>query len=415
MSTFQYRAYTRQGVVMSGTIVAEELDAAIEALYGSGLTPVETVLCPDGEGVPVSLPSKRDTLRLDWPGLKRVGLKELSAFTTELASLVGSGVPLDASFRVLAGAGASPKRIVLASGLLKDILAGLQLSEAMSRRPDIFPADYIAILAGGEAGGQMAQALTLIAELLARRVDIRNKIRGSLVYPAILLLMSLMSIGVIVFVLIPNLIPIFSDAGLPLPGILAALADLPDNWFKLSLWGAFVAVVGWIAYRRIVGDDATMKKLDHLKCRLPLLGPLILRREASQFARSAGSLVEARVPLMAALQTARSLVGNRYLSARYGEAVSRVPEGRALSQVLEGMALLPPAMIRLIAVGEETGQLAKMLVRVASNMEGEVQSKIEQLVGLLTPLLTVGIGGLVGALILQVMSAVLSINNLAYQ
>ena len=415
MSTFQYRAYTRQGVVMSGTIVAEELDAAIEALYGSGLTPVETVLCPDGEGVPVSLPSKRDTLRLDWPGLKRVGLKELSAFTTELASLVGSGVPLDASFRVLAGAGASPKRIVLASGLLKDILAGLQLSEAMSRRPDIFPADYIAILAGGEAGGQMAQALTLIAELLARRVDIRNKIRGSLVYPAILLLMSLMSIGVIVFVLIPNLIPIFSDAGLPLPGILAALADLPDNWFKLSLWGAFVAVVGWIAYRRIVGDDATMKKIDHLKCRLPLLGPLILRREASQFARSAGSLVEARVPLMAALQTARSLVGNRYLSARYGEAVSRVPEGRALSQVLEGMALLPPAMIRLIAVGEETGQLAKMLVRVASNMEGEVQSKIEQLVGLLTPLLTVGIGGLVGALILQVMSAVLSINNLAYQ
>jgi general secretion pathway protein F len=118
---------------------------------------------------------------------------------------------------------------------------------------------------------------------------------------------------------------------------------------------------------------------------------------------------------MAALQTARSLVNNRYLSARYGEAISRVPEGRALSQVLGDMGLIPPAMIRLIAVGEETGQLAKMLVRVASNLESEVQGKIEQFVGLLTPLLTVGIGGLVGGLILQVMSAVLSINNLAYQ
>lgn len=415
MSTFQYRAYTRQGVVTSGTIVAEGLDAAIEALYGSGLTPVETVLCAEDEAVPATRPPERDAFGLHWPGSKRVGLKELSAFTTELASLVSSGVPVDASFRVLAGAGASPRRIALANGLLKDILAGLQLSEAMGRRPDIFPPDYIAILAGGEAGGQTAQALTLIAEMLTRRVDIRNKIRGSLVYPAILLLMSLMSIGVIVFVLIPNLTPIFSDAGVPLPGILAALADLPDSWPRLLLWGAVAALIGWIAYRRIVGDEATMKKLDHLKCRLPVLGPLILRREASQFARSAGSLVEARVPLMVALQTARSLVGNRHLSARYGEAIGRVPEGRALSQVLESMALLPPAMIRLIAVGEETGQLAKMLVRVASNLESEVQGRIEQLVGLLTPLLTVGIGGLVGALILQVMSAVLSINNLAYQ
>lgn len=415
MSTFQYRAYTKLGVVTSGTIVAEELDSAIEALYGSGLTPVETVPCADSEMPAASRTIERSALGLRWPGSKRVGLKELSGFTTELASLVSSGVPVDASFRVLAGAGASPRRIALANGLLKDILAGLQLSEAMGQRPDVFPPDYIAILAGGEAGGQTAQALTLIGEMLARRVEIRNKIRASLVYPAILLMMSLMSIAVIVFVLIPNLTPIFSDAGLPLPGILAALADLPDNWPKLLLWSALGTIVGWIAYRRIVRNETTMKKLDQLKCRLPIIGSLVQRREASQFARSAGSLVEARVPLMAALQTARSLVNNRYLSARYGEAISRVPEGRALSQVLGDMGLIPPAMIRLIAVGEETGQLAKMLVRVASNLESEVQGKIEQFVGLLTPLLTVGIGGLVGALILQVMSAVLSINNLAYQ
>lgn len=415
MSTFQYRAYTREGVVTSGTIVAEERDAAIEALYGSGLTPVETVLRPDDVQPSGAGQVKHSALGLPSKGSTRVGLKELSAFTTELASLVSSGVPVDASFRVLAGAGASPKRIALANGLLKDILAGLQLSEAMGRRPEVFPPDYIAILAGGEAGGQTAQALALLAEMLARRLEIRNKIRGSLVYPAILLMMSLMSIAVIVFVLIPNLTPIFSDAGLPLPGILAVLADLPDNWPRLLLWGLLAVVAGWIAYRRMRGDEMMMKKLDHLKCRLPIIGSLVQRREAGQFARSAGSLLEARVPLMTALQTARSLVSNRYLNARYGEAISRVPEGRALNQVLEGLGLIPPAMIRLIAVGEETGQLAKMLVRVASNLESEVQGKIEQLVGLLTPLLTVGIGGLVGALILQVMSAVLSINNLAYQ
>ena len=415
MSTFRYRAYTRQGVVTSGTIVAEELDAAVEALYGSGLTPVETVLCADSEMPSAAHPTERSGLGLRWSNSTRVGLKELSAFTTELASLVGSGVPVDASFRVLAGSGASPRRIALANGILKDILAGLQLSEAMARRPHVFPADYIAILAGGEAGGQTAQALNLLGEMLVRRVEIRNKIRGSLVYPAILLMMSLMSIAVIVFVLIPNLTPIFSDAGLPLPGILAVLADLPDNWPRLLLWGVIGAIAGWVAYRRIVRDEMAMKRFDHLKCRLPFIGPLVQQREASRFARSAGSLLEARVPVMAALQTARSLVSNRFLSARYSDAISRVPEGRALNQVLEGTGLIPPAMIRLIAVGEETGQLAKMLIRVASSLETEVQGRIEQLVGLLTPLLTVGIGGLVGALILQVMSAVLSINNLAYQ
>jgi len=415
VSTFQYRAYTRQGVVTSGTIVAEELDAAVEALYSAGLTPVETVLRADSRSHSTTPLIEPGNAGLRGRGSRRVGLKELSAFTTELASLVSSGIPVDASFRVLAGPGASPRRIALANGLLKDILAGLQLSEAMARRPEVFPPDYIAILAGGEAGGQTAQALMLIAEMLARRVEIRNKIRGSLVYPAILLLMSLMSIAVIIFVLIPNLTPIFSDSGLPLPGILAVLADLPDSWARLLLWCVLAAIAGWIACRRIVSDEQTMKRLDHLKCRLPVVGSLIQRREASQFARSAGSLVEARVPLMAALQTARSLVNNRYLSARYSEAISQVPEGKALSQVLGGSGLIPPAMIRLIAVGEETGQLAKMLVRVASSLESEVQGKIEQLVGLLTPLLTVGIGGLVGALILQVMSAVLSINNLAYQ
>jgi len=414
VSTFQYRAYTSQGIITSGTIVADELDAAIEALYGSGLTPVETTLCEDDASAKLHRNDGKAPAR-SWLSSDRIGLKELSAFTTELASLVSSGVPVDASFRVLAGAGASRRQVGLANGLLKDILAGLQLSEAMARRSDVFPADYVAILSGGEAGGKASQALTQISEMLVRRVDVRNKIRAALVYPAILLMMSLVSIAVIVLVLIPNLLPIFSDAGLPLPGILAALADLPERWPKLLIWLGVVMAAGLVAYRRIAGDASMMTRLDRLKCRLPVVGAVIQRREAGQFARSVGSLIDARVPLMTALQTALSLVGNRHLKARYAEAIARVPEGNALSQVLDGDGLLPPAAIRLVAVGEETGQLAKMLTRVAANLETEVQGKIEQFVGLLTPLLTVGIGGLVGALILQVMSAVLSINNLAYQ
>jgi general secretion pathway protein F len=408
LATFQYRAYTSQGVVTSGRIVADELAGAIEALYGSGLTPLETALV--ASDAPALPPAARPSLRT-----ARVGLKELAAFTTELASLVSSGVPLDASFRVLAGAGASAKRVALANDLLKDILGGLQLSEAMARRADVFPPDYLAILAGGEAGGQTAQALLRISDMLARRLEIRNKIRAALVYPAILLLMSLASIAVIALVLIPNLAPIFADAGLPLPGVLGMLADLGETWPTIALWTVLGIAASGLIVRKLASDATAQLVIDGLKLRMPLLGRILQRREAAQFARSAGSLLEARVPLMTALQTACALIENSHARAAYRAAVGRVPEGLGLNQVLDGQDLFPPASLRLVAVGEETGQLARMLLRIAVNLEVELQGKIEQLVGLLTPLLTVGIGGLVGGLILQVMSAVLSINNLAFQ
>ena len=156
-------------------------------------------------------------------------------------------------------------------------------------------------------------------------------------------------------------------------------------------------------------------KLDRIKSRAPVFGRLLQMREAGLFARSLGTLLDARVPLMTALQIARSLVSNRYMNAGYAEAIARVPEGVSLNQAFAGTNLLPPAALQLIAVGEQSGQLARMLIRIATTLDGELQRRIEQMVNLLTPILTLVIGGAVGALIMQVMSAVLSINNLAMQ
>ena len=156
----------------------------------------------------------------------------------------------------------SPKTARLANGLLKDVLAGLQLSEAMAQRPDVFPSDYRAILAAGEAGGVTGQVLKQIAELLARRLEIRNKISSALVYPMILILMSLVSVVVIVFVLIPSISPIFIDAGLPLPGILHFFEEIQDNWLIVLL---AVALCGAARFR-VVGQGEA-KSRDHARCR----------------------------------------------------------------------------------------------------------------------------------------------------
>jgi general secretion pathway protein F len=149
--------------------------------------------------------------------------------------------------------------------------------------------------------------------------------------------------------------------------------------------------------------------LDRLKCSVPVVGRLIQVREAAGFARALGTLLSARVPLMSAMQTARSLVINRHLNARYENAIGRVPEGTPLHRAFDGTGL------RLVAVGEESGQLGPMLMQVATVLESDLQRNIERMVGLLTPVLTLAIGTGVGALIMQVMSAVLSINDLAFQ
>jgi len=175
VARFRYKAYTAQGVITAGTIVAEGVDAAIDALYVSGLTPFETNGIPDQQAdrpnraPAVSRQSEVPIWKRELFESNRFSLKELTGFTVELASLTNSGLPLDAAFRIIAGPGAAPKTVRLANELLKDVLAGAQLSEAMARRPEIFPADYRAILGAGEAGGVTGQVLKQIAELLARQ------------------------------------------------------------------------------------------------------------------------------------------------------------------------------------------------------------------------------------------------------
>jgi general secretion pathway protein F len=421
LATFHYKAYTERGAVTAGTIVADGLEAAIDALYGSGLTPFETHGVTDHAVEQPSRPSAspQETETSIWKRelvqSNRFSLKELTAFTVELASLINSGLTLDAAFRIIAGPGAVPKTVRLANGLLKDVLAGLQLSEAMAQRADVFPSDYRAILAAGEAGGVTGQVLTQIAELLARRLEIRNKIASALVYPLVLILMSLVSVVVIVFVLIPSISPIFVDAGLPLPGILHFFEEVQDNWLIVLLASGLFGAAGFVLWRKAKQNPEIMLSADRLKCALPVVGRLIQNHEAGGFARALGTLLVARVPLMSAMQTARALVTNRHLNALYESAIKRVPEGMPLHRAFEGGGLLPPASLRLVAVGEESGQLGPMLIQVATVIEADLQRRIERMVGLLTPALTLVIGGSIGGLIMHVMSAVLSINNLAFQ
>jgi general secretion pathway protein F len=342
-------------------------------------------------------------------------LKELTAFTAELASLATSGVALDDALRIISGAGSSRSIARLGAGILDEMLSGSQLSEALERRAVVFAADYRAIVRAGETAGATGQALTQIADLLSRRLEIRRKIAAALVYPMILLGMSVLSVGVIVAFLLPSLAPIFTDANRPLPPILAALMELQDNWLTLLLVAAGAMVATALALQVIKRNHVALQTVDRIKVAMPLAGELVRMRDASRFTRALGTLLTAGVPLLASLKTARDLVSNRCLAARYDAAIERVPEGLAVHLAFEPSGLIPTSALRLVTIGEETGQLGTMLLRAAGLIENDHLRRVERMLGLLTPLLTLAIGGAVASLIMTVMSAVLSINDLAFQ
>jgi general secretion pathway protein F len=422
MVTVRYKAYSAQNEIKEGTIAAGSREAAIDRLYELGLTPYETSASESVDGgharvrstVALRTSDEANT-RAIIPRRSAIDLTALAGFTTELASLVNSGVAIDDALRIVAGPGSSSAIVKLSNGILNEMIGGSQLSEALARRADAFSSDYQAIVRAGETSGAMGQALQQLADLLARRLEVRRRIVASLVYPLILLGMSMLAIGVIIVFLLPSIAPVFADANLPLPGILAALIALQDNWLRVVFAGVGMLAIVALALRAVRRNSSALLQVDRLKAALPLAGYMIRLREAGRFTRTLGALLKGGVPLLVSLRSALQLVGNSYLAGQYAAAIDLIPEGTALHAALETRDLISAPALRLVAIGEETGQLGSMLLRAAGILENEHFRRIERSLGLLTPLLTVVIGGSVGGLIMTVMSAVLSINELAFQ
>ena len=422
MVTIRYKAYSAHNEIKEGTIAAGSREAAIDRIYELGLTPFETSAIESDDGRPprvrskVALTSSAETgAGTNVSRRSAIDLSALTGFTTEFASLVNSGVAIDDALRIVAGPGSSTAIIKLSGGILNEMIGGSQLSEVLARRADVFSSDYQAIVKAGETSGAIGPALQQLADLLSRRLEVRRKIVAALVYPLILLGMSMLAIGVIIVFLLPSIAPVFADANLPLPGILAALVALQDNWMHVVFTAVGTLALVVLVLRTIRRNTSALFLVDRFKAALPFAGYMIRLREAGRFTRTLGALLTAGVPLLVSLKSALQLVGNSYLAGQYVAAIDLIPEGTALHAAFEPRDLISAPALRLVAIGEETGQLGSMLLRAAGLLENEHFRRIERLLGLLTPLLTLVIGGAVGGLIMTVMSAVLSINDLAFQ
>lgn len=404
MPTFKYRAYSGSGDLLEGEIEARTSEEAEDALFRRGLTPFETREAkPAGAG------------RLTQISFGKRGLSaaQIASFTREFATLEQADVPLDQSLRILSAQGATPALRELAQEILARIVDGASLSDALTRRPDVFGPEYVNVVREGETVGKVGPALSDLADMLERRLELRARVQSALIYPALLITLAIISTGVVLGTLVPSIAPIFADNNKEMPSGLQFILDIQANAGAIGMVLGAMAGFVVILYKMAQTRPAWQIAIARFYLRIPVVGPLLAQFATARFSRTLGSMLKAGVPLLQGLESARTAVSNHFLNNELDDVIEAVRGGASLSGSMGKVPYIPPVAVQMMTIGEETAQLGDMLLRVAVMFERETQRSIERAMGMLTPALTIFIATVVGGLIMTVMDAVLSINDLA--
>ncbi len=425
MSVYLYKAFKLSGESVEGTIPADSERAALQALEKMNLLPLD--VRPDPKDVVAGSEGGEDQRTFLQKLLnRRVSAESAARFARELADLSGAGVPIlraldaiseraDSTTDVVWGAGDKPEdkraRAILRS-VRRDVAGGTSLADALARRPELFPEASIGVVRAGEAGGFLDEALRRIAAFGEREVSLKRRVRSALAYPVLLIFLG---IGAVIFLLawvVPRFSAIYKDLGgsLPLPTqILVGTADVVANyWWLIIGIAAAIAAGVW----RMLSTDEGKRRFDRLTLRIPLLRGVIGRAALARFARTLGTLLSSGVPILSALEVARSACGNREFSAKLGEVIQPVREGADLATPLEHTRLFPPEVIEMVSVGQESGALDKVLERVGDRADEEVDHALRILVSFLEPALVVAVAGVVFFVVVAALLPVFTLNTL---
>jgi general secretion pathway protein F len=397
MAIYSYRATTLKGEILEGAIEAADQKAAVERLKVSGLIPLKIAAAPEG--------FKK---KLSWRSAKG----DLLTFTTELSVLLNAGLPLDRSLNILAEILEKPETQAVVQAILKSIREGSSFSDALQRHPKMFSRLYVNMVRAGESGGVLDAVLEKLNDFLETTKELRDSVFSSMIYPLILLGTGGLSIIVLLTYVLPKFSVIFSELGgaMPLPTqvLLAVSQGLRDYWWLMIA----VPVTLGILFKKNIGSPAGRLRWDRFKLRI--LKDLITKLETARFCRTLGTLLKSGVPLLQALNNSKEVIGNQVI----GEAIDRVSkgvkEGRGISVPLASANVLPPLALSMVKVGEETGQLDTMLLKVAATYEKSLRVAVKRFISFLEPALILLMGIVIGFIVLSMLTAIFSITDLPF-
>lgn len=396
MQHFSYRVTTREGSIMEGFVEAIDYNTAIEKLKISGNIPLKVLPVRKG---------KRDN-KSNIRQLK----SNLQLFTGELSVLLDAGLPLDRSLNILSDIFENEGMREVIRSILKSIREGKSFSEALQNHPHVFPKLYINMIRAGEVSGVLHIVLDKLNEYLASTKELKEHIFSAMIYPAVLLATGILSIIVLIVFVIPRFSAIFTELGasLPLPTkiLLAVSSTIQSHWWIILL----IAASGWILLTKYIKTEKGRYWWDELKLRV--LKDVIIELETERFFRTLGTLLKSGVPLIQAIQNARDVIGNEVVVKSLEALSKRVKEGKGMAGPLSETKIFPSLALSMVKVGEETGQLDNMLLKVASIYEKNLKETIKRFISLLEPIMILSMGFMIGFIVISILMAIFSITDL---
>ncbi len=400
MPTFAYEALDVKGQKIEGTDEAASQDLLISMLISQGLQPVKVKRL------------KRFHALLSRKGV-RFSHDDLLYFTRELADLLEAGVHLERTLVILEDAAEQKTIRVLINTIRQEIHGGKKLSEALSSYPDIFNPLYINMVRVGELGGVLPVVLKKLSGFIERSRDIRKFIITSSIYPSILALVGILSVFILVTFVVPKFGQIFEDLNQPMPLatklIVGASMFLQSWWWLLGLV-IFVLSTGLYSYIKSPEGRAWW---DRVVLRLPLAGSMLLKIELGRLARTLGTLLESGIPILKGISLSGEVVSNSVIRSAVDDLYKGVRQGKSLSQLMKQAKVFPSLMVHLVAVGEETGAMGPMLLKIADDLEEKVQHDTKVYLSLVEPITIVLMGIIIGGIILSMLLAIFGINDVA--
>ncbi len=404
MAQFQYQAVSADGERQEGLLEGEDQAAVVLQLQQRGLIPLSVEPFSGQKRSHGRFPLARSANRLTD--------RHVLAFSQELAALLQAGIPLERALEIMSRVGRDESLRTLLHQVQEGVRRGQTLSKVLAERSDAFSHFYLSMIQAAETAGSLEQGLLDLAYYLERSRDLKDRALSAMLYPMILLAVAGLSLIIILTYVVPQFQQLFSDMGqaLPLPTrVVIGVAEFLQNF---GAWLLLLLLLCGYLLRKWLAQPEPRLAWDRTLLRLPLIGSLVQRLEMARFSRSLGTLMKGGVPLLNGLAIARETFTNTMMAQTVRQAAESLKEGKRLAEPLLASGLFPPLAMQMIQVGEETGNLEGMLIKVANVYDREVDTAIQRLLTVLEPVLIVGLGVMIAGIILSILVAILSINEL---
>ena len=390
MAVFAYKARSRSGEVLEDKMEGSDTMAVAQTLRQQGLLVID--IKEQGVG-------QKDILE----PFKKVKLTDLVVFTRQFATMINAGLPIVRSLYILSEQTDNKKLKETLDDVRKDVEAGLAISEALEKHPKVFNKLYTEMVRAGEIGGILDEVLLRIAAQLEKDQDLRRKIKSAMTYPIVVLVLAILAASFMLIFIVPIFAKMFEDLGgtLPLPTrISMGLSEILTSIWGVFIYGALIAgVMFFLRWRK---TESGRKIVDPAMLKIPAkIGDIIQKAALARFARTLGTLSAAGVPILQSLEVTANSSGNYVIEKALLQSREAVREGIPIYQPLEEEPVFPPMVTRMIAVGEETGDIDGMLTKIAEFYESEVDAAVKSLTSIIEPLMIVVVGGIVGGIIIS--------------